>query len=61
MKRPRLKVKRVDLMFVVGLCLLVQQAIFASFENSSLIFAAVALMGLPLVARGDTKLNGGEK
>ncbi len=54
-------IKRVDLMFVIGVGLLIQQAVFASFENSSLIFAAVALMGLPLVARGNDKVNGAEK
>ncbi len=55
------KIKRVDLMFVIGVALLIQQAVFASFENSSLIFAAVALMGLPLVSRGNDKVNGGQQ
>lgn len=52
------KIKRIDLMFVVGLALLIQQALFAHFENSSIVFAAVALMGLPLVTRGDSKRGG---
>jgi hypothetical protein len=58
----KLRLRRVDLMFLVGAILILGE--FSRWRgppNQAIIFAGLALMGLPIVARGEEKVRNGPK
>ena len=58
--KRRTRLKRVDLFALFGAALIVMEALRLRPESPSeiIIFAGLALMGVPFLSRLDTKMNG---
>ena len=51
-------IRRVDILFVVGLVIVLSEALrWRGPPNPTLIFAGLALMGLPVISRADEKIR----